>query len=207
MNTPNYDLKALCTLAGSDVTPRTVHYYIQQGLLPHATTGGARASYDQRHLNRLRLIKRLQRQHLPLAEIRERLRGLTDDEIEVAVAEASSSSEPGQGPASNTALDYVRRALGVAMESSAPPPPPAPYARELAFDLAPRRECSDWEAKAIPAQAPSEPSAASWERSQWDRIALTQDFELQVRRPLSREGNRKLERLLEAARTILEEET
>jgi hypothetical protein len=30
---------------------------------------------------------------------------------------------------------------------------------------------------------------------------------LQVRRPLSREGNRKLERLLEAARTILEEET
>lgn len=176
METPTYDLKALCTLAGSDVTPRTVHYYIQQGLLPHATTGGARASYDQRHLHRLKLIKRLQRQHLPLAEIRERLRGLTDDEIEGAVAEASSSSEHSTAPAPETALDYVRRALGVIMESSEP-------------------------------TAPSEPPPASWERSQWDRIALTQDFELQVRRPLTREGNRKLERLLAAARAILEEET
>jgi DNA-binding transcriptional MerR regulator len=193
MKTPTHDLKTLCTLAGSDVTPRTVHYYIQQGLLPHATTGGAKASYDQRHLSRLRLIKRLQRQHLPLAEIRERLGRMTDEDVERALEEPSSCFDPGSAPGAGSALEYVRRALGMATEASEPTPP---RSVDLNCELAPRHH---------QAQAATEPPA-SWNRSQWDRIALTQDFELQVRRPLTREGNRKLERLLEAARAILEEE-
>ena len=45
------------------------------------------------------------------------------------------------------------------------------------------------------------------ERSQWERIALTEDFELHIRRPLSRDANRRLERLLEQARRIFEEES
>jgi hypothetical protein len=45
-----------------------------------------------------------------------------------------------------------------------------------------------------------------WDRSQWDRIVLTPDVELHVRRPLTREGNKRLERLLEEARRILKEE-
>ena len=36
-------------------------------------------------------------------------------------------------------------------------------------------------------------------RSQWDRITLAPDIELHVRRPLAREDNRRLERLLEVA--------
>ena len=33
-----YDLKELCAVSG--VTPRTVHFYIQQGLLPPAGSAG-----------------------------------------------------------------------------------------------------------------------------------------------------------------------
>ena len=43
-------------------------------------------------------------------------------------------------------------------------------------------------------------------RSQWERIALGPNVELQVRRPLSRVENRALEQLLEAARALFEGE-
>lgn len=43
------------------------------------------------------------------------------------------------------------------------------------------------------------------ERSQWERHVLTPDVELHLRRPLTREMNRRVERLLAAARDILQE--
>jgi hypothetical protein len=43
-------------------------------------------------------------------------------------------------------------------------------------------------------------------RSTWERIPLAPDVELHVRRPLSREQNRHVERLLEAARDLFAEE-
>jgi hypothetical protein len=39
-------------------------------------------------------------------------------------------------------------------------------------------------------------------RSTWERIALANDIELHVRRPLSREQNRQLEQLLRVARDL-----
>ena len=44
------------------------------------------------------------------------------------------------------------------------------------------------------------------ERSTWDRVSLNPDFELQVRRPLTHEGNRALTRIIEAIQRILDEE-
>ena len=70
----HYSLTELADLAG--VTPRTVRYYLAQGLLPAVGQTGPGAKYDDRHLARLRLIRRLQTEHLPLAEIRRRLDGL-----------------------------------------------------------------------------------------------------------------------------------
>jgi hypothetical protein len=48
--------------------------------------------------------------------------------------------------------------------------------------------------------------APTAERSQWDRIALTNDIELHVRRPLSRLDHRRVERLITIARPVLGEE-
>lgn len=62
------DLTELADRAG--VSIRTVRYYIQQGLLPSPEARGPGAHYSEEHLERLLLVKRLQREHLPLAEIR-----------------------------------------------------------------------------------------------------------------------------------------
>ena len=66
-----YDLDELARLSG--LTVRTIRYYIQQRLLHTSGHRGPGAGYDAGHLARLRLIRRLQADHLPLAEIRRRL--------------------------------------------------------------------------------------------------------------------------------------
>ncbi len=177
--TLQYDLAELCMLTG--VTPRTVRYYIQQGLLPSAAQPGPGANYGDEHLERLRLIRQLQRDHLPLAEIRRRFETLDDQ----TVAEAGAQPEGAGG----AALAYVHTRLA---RSGTPalarrPVPPSPPASGSA------------------AAAAQPPPPASGERSQWERIRLTRDVELHVRRPLSREDNRRVERLVREARRMLEE--
>jgi DNA-binding transcriptional MerR regulator len=170
----------------ADVTPRTVRFYISQGLLPSPGRPGPGAKYDGRHLNRLRLIRRLQREHLPLAEIRGRLRDVSDADVEHLLAEPE--------PPAASALEYIRRYL--------PAQVPAP------------RQASLLRARAAPAAAPiaaAESRVAgapggetgSTARSTWERIELTPNIELHVRRPLDREGNRAVDRILQFARETL----
>ncbi len=63
------------------ISGRTIRYYISEGLLPPAYGRGPSATYDLGHLLRLRLIASLKENRLGLQEIRERLNGLTDDDI------------------------------------------------------------------------------------------------------------------------------
>ena len=89
-----YSLADLARLA--DVTPRTVRYYVAQGLLPSPEAAGSATRYGEGHLARLRLIRRLQRDHLPLAEIRSRLERMGDDEVD-AVLGATETQERRRG--------------------------------------------------------------------------------------------------------------
>jgi DNA-binding transcriptional MerR regulator len=188
--TAHYNLRQLAVEAG--VTPRTIHFYIQQGLLPSAGTLGSQARYGQGHLARLRLIKRLQKEHLPLAEIADRIRSLTDPQVERLLGEAQAQAQrtqrtqrPPAAATSGSALDYVR---GLLRSAPARQDDGTALKRMLARSAA----------------APASPVAA--DRSQWERVALVPEIELHVRRPLSRTRNRQLERLLESARQILQEE-
>ena len=65
-----YRMKDLCRETGLD--RQTIHFYIQQGLVPEGfKTGRNMAYYGPEHLERLRLIRRLRReQFLPLRAIR-----------------------------------------------------------------------------------------------------------------------------------------
>ena len=99
-----YSLQDLADLAG--VSPRTVRYYVAQGLLPSPGQVGPGAHYSEGHLARLRLIRRLQREHLPLAEIRAQLSKLDDATI-AGLVEADAPAPP-----DSSALDYVRSVLG-----------------------------------------------------------------------------------------------
>jgi len=46
------------------------------------------------------------------------------------------------------------------------------------------------------------PQTAHAERSTWERVTVSPNVEVHVRRPLSRIENKRLERLLEVARTL-----
>jgi DNA-binding transcriptional MerR regulator len=172
-----YDLKALCAEAG--VTPRTVHFYIQTGLLRPAGTPGPGARYDEGHLSRLRLIRLLQREHLPLAEIRRRLETLSDADAQDLLREHKSQPQSVQ----SSALDYVRSVLSGARGERT-----RTWAAQVSRTTRP---------KTVP---------TVWERSHWERIAFSADVELHVRRPLSREQNQQLEQLVAFARKLFEEE-
>lgn len=232
-----YSLTDLARVTG--VTPRTVRYYIAQGLLPGANETGPGASYDERHLARLRLVRELQRQHLPLAEIRGRLAGLADAEVAALLADRATAL----GMPAGSALDYIRGLLGaprqdppsllMRVDASGPAGRPAaaagpasparlmrarasetevvsdaaqPQAPAPAMVVGAVTNLGDWSASETPlaGDEPAKPTAAT--RSQWDRIALTNDIELHVRRPLSRLDNKRVERLITIARQVLGEE-
>jgi DNA-binding transcriptional MerR regulator len=224
MSDERYALTELADLAG--VTPRTVRYYLAQGLLPAVGHTGPGAKYDDRHLARLRLVRRLQAEHLPLAEIRRRLDELDDDEI----GELAGSTQP-TAPG-DSALEYLRGVLAG--------PPAAKPRRFPDFGigvLPPLRAqalrdapvaASRFEPDTVPefsppgvadspapyasppmvppAFVPSIPEPSPMERSQWDRVTLSPDVELHIRRPLGRAQQKQVDRLVAIARELLEEE-
>jgi DNA-binding transcriptional MerR regulator len=71
--TPSYPLADLCVLA--DLTPRTVRYYVQIGLVdrPEGETRAAR--YGPQHLEQLLLIKKWTAAGVSLERIRDLLKG------------------------------------------------------------------------------------------------------------------------------------
>ncbi len=76
---PTYKLEDLAKLAG--VSPRTVRYYVQRGLLPAPTFRGKDTAYGDDHLARLQAIRKLQDQYLPLDAIQAELERRGADEI------------------------------------------------------------------------------------------------------------------------------
>jgi DNA-binding transcriptional MerR regulator len=150
-----FKLADLAEIAG--VTPRTVRYYIAQGLLPSPGRLGPGTRYGAEHLARLRLIKKLQDQHLPLADIRHRLDTLSDEEL--------------------TELADSR----------------------VAVPAIPRN--STMAAARLPADDPK-----TAERSHWERIILSPDIELHVRRSRTSTINRRVDRLITFARKLIDSE-
>jgi hypothetical protein len=98
------------------------------------------------------------------------------EELKDADVRRLVASPPPAKPASS-AVDYVRSVLGGSPARSA---------------------ARSWVAEST--QLPSTPT-----RSQWERLPLAPDVELHVRRPLTRETNRRVEKLLDLARRIFEE--
>jgi DNA-binding transcriptional MerR regulator len=194
MASESYDIGELCDLA--DVTPRTVRYYVQQGLLPAPNARGRGTHYDRGHLERLHLIKRLQRKYLPLAEIRAQLDGLSDAAVAALVKEPAPPERRG------SALSYVRDVLAgrptdkpLKLRSELLPAPEGAHVTSpgLAGEALKKRHT------AVAAQG-AEPLGPT--RSTWERFALAPDVELQVRRPLSRAQNKLVDRLIEYAHVL-----
>jgi DNA-binding transcriptional MerR regulator len=218
-----YSLADLARLA--DVTPRTVRYYVAQGLLPSPEAAGSSTRYGEGHLARLRLIRRLQRDHLPLAEIRSRLERMGDEEVDAVLGAAETQEAPPQ-MSTDATLAYVRELMtksGVAPRFYDQPPAhssrKANYVRE-APDEFPIRDAPGLPASAPAPSRPSlQPPDPLWapvpppatkpqtvDRSTWERLAITPDIEIHVRRPLDRRSNKLVERLARIARDLFDDE-
>ena len=65
---------------------RTIRYYSGLGLLDRPAISGRVARYSSRHVLQLLAIKILQGASLPLAEIQEKLYGLSDSELEQIIS-------------------------------------------------------------------------------------------------------------------------
>jgi hypothetical protein len=195
-STETFDLKSLSAATG--VAPRTVHFYVQQGLLPPPIGAGRAARYTAVHRDRLILIRRLQDQHQPLAEIRKHLDRIPDAML------GQVASTPSPRPKS--AVDYIRSVLGA--EPLRPTLPLLDSARPRPTIGAPRSPSVLMRAVDGPESAPASglDAAPPPDRSQWERLSLHPDIELHVRRPGSRATNRKVEKLVEFARTIFRED-
>lgn len=128
---PTYTLDELT--ARAETTPRTVRYYIAEGLLPPAVSAGPKSGYTDAHLDRLRLIGRMKEAYLPLREIRQRLGGLDDAGVREALrtleqATPEMAAPPAAAlPALNSAADYI---AGLIAEQGIAPPSPPPASRE-----------------------------------------------------------------------------
>jgi DNA-binding transcriptional MerR regulator len=212
-NEQEYTIGELATLAG--VTPRTIRYYVSIGLLPSPGQAGPGTRYGEGHLARMRLIRRLQREHLPLGEIAVRLEGLDDVAVEAALtiedlglpsgeaSELAADMAAGPwrpsvlGPAPGSALDYINRLK----EEQAKPPMPA---RGLPAPASAPRMAKAVLAKAIAMSSPEPEEPVGAQRSQWERVTLSQTVELHIRRPLGRLEQKQIERLIRLGRELLE---
>jgi hypothetical protein len=148
----------------------------------------------------------LQAAHLPLAEIRAYFRGTSTENVSLL----AEDSQPEASQTANSAIDYINRLLRPAASPPAPPAGPLYVAEPQPVFLS--RAMAEPEAAEalLPAPAPSGPppptkQSTEPDRAQWERIALDPDIEIHIRRPLTRQQNKRVERLISIARQLLEE--
>ena len=208
-----YSIDELSSLAG--VTPRTVRFYIAEGLIPGPGQRGKGTFYGTEHLLKLRLVRRLSEQRLPLAEIRDRLAGLALAEVGALLEEEDrNEAERQQAEQGGSPKEYLSALLKQArVARQASPPTPAP------FSLRESRP-ADWGAPlspppppVAPAQPPSTarpgsdrpapmsaPSVTALPAGEsWQRLELAPGLELHVREDVGGKYRRLIARLLELA--------
>ena len=207
----------------ADVTPRTIRYYVEQGLLPPPGRGRI-AEYTEEHLQLLGLIARLKRHYLPLEEIRDMLQRLSREEIEELLAGDQPVNKDALEPGS--AADYIAnvfergRGLEQAMlrepvapdysippppapmfmpsmpPASAPPPPPAPAAKRSLFAFGSKATVPERSA------APEAPQQGG--ESTWHRVTIAPGVELHFHASVQARVRSVLSRLIAAVGNILE---
>jgi DNA-binding transcriptional MerR regulator len=127
----NYKIDELARAAG--MSPRTVRYYVQRGLLPAPAFRGKDTAYGHEHLVRLKAIRKLQEAYFPLDAIAAELEGRTPAELERFVEGKSPDATH-----AHARVERVERAEEEDMTPSYPTPPSARPPRD-ALRSPPRR--------------------------------------------------------------------
>jgi len=175
----------------ASVTPRTIRFYVAEGLLPPPQGAGRAALYTTAHLRRLELIKLLKEEFLPLAEIRDLLAGLSQAEIADLLAQRQKLPPPQP----ESAREYIQALLQA-----------RPGTKERPTTLR-QAAASRKPAAAAPSPVPEEMQLAPDDRTAitWGRISLHPDVELNVRHPPTDPRTpARVQQLLQAARRLFQ---
>ena len=181
-STQTYSLKEVATQVGVEL--RVLRSWMGSPYRILRGVGrGSGARYSQHFRDRAMLAQRLRTENVTLGEISKRLSGIPDEELEQLLAGGvGAMQQKGRG----SAADYAAAALSSrGMFTSA-------IQQHLAGHSATRSQQA-------PAATTSQRAGA---RVNWERITLSDGVEIHVRRPMNREENRLLERLLEEAERI-----
>lgn len=182
-----YTLEELA--ARLQMQPRTIHTYIDQGLLRAPETMGRNARYTDYHLRCLQAIKTLTEEcRLPSGEIRRLVnlagpRGENEAGHAGAVGEATSATEASATetpPAS--ALDYIRSRRARTRYSQEPIQSPGlPFRRGTSRPVGPLEGLLD----PLREQTRNDRVMRKVHGQEWIRLEITPDMELHVRGELS----------------------
>lgn len=174
--------------AQTDTSVRTIRYYIAEKMLPGPGSRGKGAIYTEEHLLRLRLIRRLTERREPLAEIREMMARITDDEVRALLAEEDIRAqelkrpEPTVSPKAYIAalLDQARAPRTPALQAPTSPSPATGYAKSQF-------------------SGPTRQSATGGQASAWRRIELAPGVELHIQAEAEKRYKRLIARLLQVS--------
>lgn len=176
----------------ADVSPRTVRYYIVEGLLPPPLTTGRNATYSQDHLDRLNAIAAMKEMYLPLREIRHRLNTLTPEQMRdpayLATLSQAVAMDRSMGRRHERNPRHDRSAqIGAAA------------ARRMAHMESPRRSMAQREQVGSLSAPPMEDVSNTWER-----FPLGEDAELLIRSSKAKNMGPGLYRTLHRLRHMIE---
>ena len=191
----------------SGLSTRTLHYYMQLGLLPGPDKRGIYATYTQEHLDRLDLILILKEMHMPLKEIRKVLDRLTPSEIvhyrddqenllNKIKGVKPEGEEQEETEKESNALDYIRgleEAHNIQRNITENPP-----------HLYQKKQFSVFNNAIITNEVDEEFEPES---HIWRRIELADGIELHIRDTWDKERRYRIERLLSFARTLFKNKT
>jgi DNA-binding transcriptional MerR regulator len=158
----------------TDTPVRTIRFYISEELLPGPRGRGKAATYDEEHLLRLRLIRGLTEQHLPLAVIRDMTKDLSLDYVRALLAEATR-----------------RKGNVLTLERESP----REYVTRLLEQARGVRERPSQPVYGAPAARPPSPP-----EERWRRLELAPGVELHLREDAEQRQADLIERLLRAAK-------
>jgi len=115
----SWTIEELAEQAESSV--RTIRYYISEGLLPKPEGRGRSTIYNAEHLQRLRLIRGLIAQRVPLNEIREQISTLSSNDLEDLLADTRNRQAEEHSARTSSPKEYLSALLARAREERQSP--------------------------------------------------------------------------------------
>jgi len=183
---PQLELTIAELAESARVTPRTIRYYVAEGLLPPPGGSGQRRIYGQGHLDRLAAIRRLKAAYLPLQEIRRKLVSAHPDADTSALVSAwSAPRTDATSGGSSQPMGVPATAVGQSTAAFGP-------ADALPFGLGRQPQLGH-----VEIYEPTE--------SVWHRYVLASGIELHYQDTDDPKRKETIERLIRVAETMLDE--